>query len=317
VDPVNVLGPGRDFSTVVESARPVVAERVQYSAAGTPFAGGHCAAGDNGWERGRFGDVRAYLNTYGEYAQSDLDDFERFDAAVLDPYDYPDDSFSSTLIGRGTFVLAYIDVGEAEQVRHYWPEVQKHPEVILAENPDWPGCYYADSNSAEWHRIVLEHEIPYLQSLGSLDGLCLDMVDVVDVYPRLKPGMVSLIREIREWYPELLLMPNRGFGVLPEMLPYIDAFKYEELSARYDFDSSAYVYEEDEGEQSTLQEALDRKDIPVMVLDHVETSPPDDTMASNAWRTCGEVADRMGGRFAWYANSVNQDHPLWPFIDYR
>ncbi|MBU1672621.1 MAG: endo alpha-1,4 polygalactosaminidase [Actinobacteria bacterium] len=317
VDPVNVLGTGRDFSTLVESTRPVVAERVQYCEEGSAYSGAHCAAGDNTWERGRFGDVRAYLNTYGEYAQSDLDDFERFDAAVLDPYDYPDESFSSTLIDRGTFVMAYIDVGEAEDVRHYWSEVQKHPEVILAENPDWPGCYYADVNNPEWHRIILEHEIPYLESLGSLDGLCLDMVDVVDAYPQLKPGMVSLMREIREWYPGLLLMPNRGFAVLPEMLPYIDAFKYEELSSRYDFDSASYVYEEDEGEQAVLSEALDRKDVPVMVLDHLETVPPDNTMASNDWYNCAEVAERTGGRFAWYANSVDQDRPYWLFIDYR
>ena len=108
-------------------------------------------------------EARTYLNTYGDYGPSDLEEFGSYDVAVLDPYDYPDRDFPVRLREAGTVVLAYIDVGEAEECRGYWPEVEKRPEVILAPNPDWPGCHYADVNNPEWRRIILDHEIPHLE----------------------------------------------------------------------------------------------------------------------------------------------------------
>jgi len=236
---------------------------------------------------------------------------------VLDPADYPGPSFVSRLRSAGTIVLAYLDIGEAEEYRPYWSEVRKHPEVLLDRNPDWPGSWYADANNPEWHHIILEHAIPYLQSLGELDGLCLDMLDLVDVYPRQKPGMVDLVRKIREWYPELLLMPNRGFGVLGGVWPYIDALKYEEMSSRYESDQKEYVPGDDDEEMAALESALGSRDIPVFVLDHVSTDPPDNGMARDDFDRCARIADETGRRFIWYANSIEQDHPAWTWLPLR
>ena len=316
VDPLCHVGAGNDFSCIVYASRPVVAERVQYSST-IDLKGGHCAPGDADWERERCKDVRAYLNTYGEYSDSDIGPFGRFDVAVLDPYDYPDDEFPASLMSTGTLLLAYIDIGEVEDSRAYWPEIEKHPGVILAPNPDWPGCYYADVNNPEWRHIIVEHEIPYLESLGPMDGLCMDMLDTVDAYPELKAGMVELVREIREWHPELILVPNRGFAILDDIIPYVDAFKYEEMSSRYDFDTGKYVLASDEEELRTLESALRKKDIPVFVLDHVQTCPPDNAMAEACFERAQAIGAQTGGHFTWYANSVEQDHPYWPWLDYR
>jgi len=318
IDPRDYLGMDYDFLCLLESNKPIIAERVQYSDDSTALSGGHCALGQTGGGRTRFGDVESYLNTYGEYKYSDLDTFMKYDVAVLDPYDYPEHGFPSSLQGEGTVVLAYIDIGEVEDSRSYWPNVKKtHPELMLGPNPDWPGCYYADVNNPEWHRIILEEEISRLKIYGEFDGLCLDMLDTVDDYPQLKPGMIDLVKDIREWYPELILVPNRGFAVLPDILPYIDGFKYEEMSSRYDSSEKKYVLEEDEGELETLERALDMKDIPVFVLDHVKTEPPDTTMARHDFERCREIAGGMGRRFVWYANSVEQDHPAWSWLDFR
>lgn len=316
IDPLQYLGAGNDFSGLIDASMPVVAERVLYSTT-AGMTGGHCALGDDDWERARLGDVRTYLNTYGEYHYSDAAPFGRFDVAVLDPYDYPDPSFPAGLRKSGTLVLAYVDIGEVEDSRAYWPEVEKHPGVILAPNPDWPGCYYADVNNPLWRRILIEREIPYLMSLGQMDGLCMDMLDTVDVYPELKPGMVELVREIRDWYPDLTLVPNRGFGVLDEIVPYVDAFKYEEMSSRYDFDTGKYSLESDGTEMDALEAALRRKDMTVLVLDHLRTSTPDNTMAKSCFERTRSVAARTGRNFVWYANSVEQDHPYWPWLEYR
>lgn len=263
--------------------------------------------------RGNIGRATSYLNTYGGYKPSDLAGFRKYDVAVLDPYDYPDESFPTALRKSGTTVLAYIDIGEAEEFRDYWPEVRRNPGILIKENPDWPGDWFADVNNPQWRRIILEREIPRLQSLGPMDGLCMDMLDTVDDYPRLKPGMVQLVAEIRRKYPGLLLVPNRGFAVLPEILPYIDAFKYEDLSSGYDAETKTYKAERDLGDEAVLARALARKKMPVLVLDHVATSPPDVKMARADYVRSVQVASRMGAHFVWYANSVAQDHPGWPW----
>lgn len=274
-----------------------------------PMAG--CAAPGPGREA--LAGASSYLNTYGDYQASDLVEFEKYDVAALDPYDYPDEKFPAALRDSGTTVLAYIDIGEAEEFRDYWPEVLKHPGMLIGENPDWQGDWFADVNNPEWRRIILESEISRLRSMGPMDGLCMDMLDTVDDYPRLKPGMVRLVREIRAKYPGLLLVPNRGFAVLDEILPYIDAFKYEDLSSGYDAKTGKYVATRDRADQDTLARALARKDMPVLVLDHVATSPPDLKMARADYDRCKKVAAEMHAHFVWYANSVEQDHPRWPW----
>ncbi len=317
VDPAAYLGAGKDFGLVMTSDRPVVAERVQYCCSPGRFQGGQCAPGDALSGRKRFGDVATYLNTYGGYSMADAAEFARYDVAALEPYDYPDASFPAQIRRRGSIVLAYIDVGEVEDYRSYWPAVLDHPGVRLAPNPDWPGCWYADVNDPEWRRIILEIEIPEILGRGPADGLLMDMLDTVEVYPELAPGMVELVRQIREWYPDLLLVPNRGFAVLADVLPYIDAFKYEEMSSGYDFSKKRYVYAPDEEALPVLVAALGRKDIPVLALDHVKTSPPDESMARKGYDRCARIASQTGRRFIWYANSVNQDHPSWPWLPYR
>jgi len=287
----------------------VLAAALALAAACAPLAG--CAGPGAG--RGGLARASSYLNTYGDYQASDLAEFEKYDVAVLDPYDYPDEKFPAALRKSGTTVLAYIDIGEAEEFREYWPEVRKNPGLLIKENPDWPGDWFADVNNPEWRRIILEREIPRLRSLGPMDGLCMDMLDTVDDYPRLKPGMVRLVREIRAKYPGLLLVPNRGFAVLPEILPYIDAFKYEDLSSGYHAKTGKYKAEHDQADLDILARALARKDIPVLVLDHVATSPPDLKMARADYHRSQKVASDLHAHFVWYANSVEQDHPRWPW----
>ncbi|MHB8896721.1 MAG: endo alpha-1,4 polygalactosaminidase [Candidatus Geothermincolia bacterium] len=317
IDPRLYVSPGKDFACTLATDRPVVAESVQYCVAGCGYAGGQCSAGDGQYARAGFGQVATYLNTYGEYKAEDIAEFKKYDVAALEPYDYPDPSFPMKLRQAGCLVFGYIDIGEVEDYRSYWPEAQKHPAVKLAGNPDWPGCWYADVNNPEWRHILLEHEIPYILSKGPVDGLLMDMLDTVDVYPGIRPGMVELVREIREWYPDLLLMPNRGFSILQEVLPYVDALKYEEMSSGYDFGQGKYLYSRNESEQELLCDALERKDLPVFVLDHVSTSPLDEAMARNDRKRCGEIAASSGRTFIWYANSIEQDHPAWSWLPYR
>lgn len=259
--------------------------------------------------------VKTYANAYFEYKAHDLKKLRKFDIVVIDPYDVPNKSFVTKLKKSGTIVLAYIDIGEAEKWRVYFKNMPK--DLIIKENPGWPGNYFINVNDSRWHNIILNKAIPYLLTQGNFDGLMLDMLDTTDEYPNLKPGMISLVKKIHQKYLKLLIVPNRGFAVLPQISKYIDAFKYEEMCSRYDFDKKKYIYEDDKDEQKILFKVLKKHKIPVLVLDHVQTRPKNTKMAKKCFNKVKKFAKKTGANFVWYGNSVDQDLPIWKFLPFR
>lgn len=257
--------------------------------------------------------IATYANTYEDYAPSLFEDLAKFDIVVIEPYGTPKEAVDQ-LRSRGVIVLAYIDIGEAEEYRVYWEKMDR--SLILSENPDWHGCYYADVNNPKWHDIIIDTEIPYILELGDYDGLCMDMLDVVDEYPELKPGMISLVKKIREKYPNLILVPNRGFEVLDEIAQYIDAFKYEEMNGMYDSENKRYSYTDwdDDAELEHLLEVLQKQPMPVLVLDHIRTDPEDEEMARHCYERTKQISNETGYKFIWYGNSVEQNLPEWSFL---
>ncbi|MBM3315101.1 hypothetical protein FJY71_04565 [candidate division WOR-3 bacterium] len=91
--------------------------------------------------------------------------------------------------GRKT-VLAYLNVGEAEDYRWYWDEAWDAdadgmpdpgaPEWLGPAEPDWPGCYAVHFWHPEWQAIVRD----YLDTIiaTGFDGVYLDLVDVYEYW---------------------------------------------------------------------------------------------------------------------------------------
>jgi len=288
-------------------------ETTNFMAYDANFRGGVDVAGFDGSPKPSLANLSTYANAYKEYTDEDLAKLKRFDIVAIDPYDVPDRNFVAELKAAGVIVLAYIDIGEAEEPRVYWDNLDQ--SLILQENPDWEGCYYADVNNPAWHDVILDEAIPYLFEWGDYDGLKMDMLDTVDVLPELKPGMIELVLKIQAKYPDLLLVPNRGFSILPEISPYIDAIKYEEMCARYDFDSEGYVYEDDPDEMAILTSVLSSHNMPVLVLDHVASG--DEVMAQTCYNRALQKEQETGFNFVWYANAVTQDLPVWSWLPFQ
>jgi cysteinyl-tRNA synthetase, unknown class len=92
--------------------------------------------------------------------------------------------------GGTRLVLAYIDIGEAEDYRSYWAEAWQAPTAshrgsppfLLAVDPDgWSGNYPVAYWDDEWHNIWLgaAGEVANLARLG-FDGVYLDWVEAYD-----------------------------------------------------------------------------------------------------------------------------------------
>jgi len=297
--------------------------------------------------------IESYVNAYEDFDTEDIWDLQSFDIAVIEPYYAPSTGFVRDL-QTTTITLAYVSIGEADNERRYWdtwrptdrapdnpaiPRTTLTPDdtIFIAEDPGWEGSYFVDASNPRWRDILINEEIPYILWLGDghYDGLMMDLVDVVDEYEGLereaemRQGLIDLIACIDSAFPDLILVPNRGFGVLPEMVPYIDAFKFEEMTGAYgniedeDHFGEYYLKVDDEGERENddeieiLLSALQQYPMPVLVLDHVPTDPPDRRMAKECYKICSEFAEENNLHCVWYGNSVDQDLYIWPFLDLR
>ena len=105
------------------------------------------------------------------------------------------------------------------------------------QNPNW-GSYYVDASNEKWHEHVLNRVIPSLP--GTINGLFLDTVDTADIHKETREGMISLIKKIKQRYPDYFIVQNRGFHLIEETAESVDAVLFEDFSTYYDFEKLSY-----------------------------------------------------------------------------
>lgn len=209
-------------------------------------------------------DIENYVVYYGK---GKLEALSTFDLAIIQP-----DTLSKEELARlkasGTLVVAYLSVGEAEPARPWYLDGRVDPGWLLSKNENW-GSYLVDVNQKGWQQLMRELTGEFLD--GGFDGVFLDTVDTVDAYSETVPGMVDLIKGLREAYPQALLVQNRGFTVLDELTGTIDALMFESLTGSYDFGNDTYVYADNSFLAEELAELKKRTDLVILALDYADT----------------------------------------------
>jgi len=177
----------------------------------------------------------------GEYRLADMAPYQMM---FLDP-DQAGPHDADSITQRGGLPVAYVNIGEAESYRWYFPEIRS--EWMLAPNPNWKDHFYVDVNRTEWHDLIIGKILPAAFAKG-FAGVFLDMVDVSspELYPVLQPGVVSLIREIREAHPEKIIIMNNGTFLAQSVNDVIDGIVVESVFASYNFDTKTYYRRTDE-----------------------------------------------------------------------
>jgi cysteinyl-tRNA synthetase len=107
-------------------------------------------------------------------------------------------------------VIAYIDIGEAEDYRTYWQEEWEvgNPEWIAGEDPDgWEGNYPVAFWYDEWHEIWLGEDGTLLQILDAgFDGVYLDWIEAYsdeNVITIAEEDHVDPLQEIIWWVQDI------------------------------------------------------------------------------------------------------------------
>jgi uncharacterized protein (TIGR01370 family) len=232
--------------------------------------------------------IESYAVYYSD--KEPIEKFEPFDLLVLDSTHYPP---LQQLREQGKVLLGYISLGEVEKRNHYYREMRE-ANILLQENRNWPDSYYTDLRSSKWQKLVIEQLVPDILLKG-FDGIFIDTLDSPLDLERRDPAKFSgmtqstirLIRKLRENFPGMIIMVNRGYEVLQDIAPYIDLHLGESVYADYNFAKKSYgrVKDSDYRRQVEWLQAAKQKNpnLQVMTLDYA--SPEDQRSLREIYRT--------------------------------
>ena len=154
------------------------------------------------------------------------------------------------LSGLGVVTVGYISVGEDEHLRvgngkgpggkaswYFDRDKDGQPD----SNTTWRS-YFANAGDPEWRKDRLLEAKKLVEEYG-FDGFFLDTIEVPDIYPESRPGMIQLVEELRHAFPDKVIVVNRAFHLLsePRISSNIDGVMFESFTTSYDFDTHSYI----------------------------------------------------------------------------
>jgi uncharacterized protein (TIGR01370 family) len=158
----------------------------------------------------------------------------RFSLAVLDP-----DAAPLKRATDQTIYLGYLSLVEVHAGRSYFRNVAAEG-LLQTENPNWPGAHLVEVRDSRWQRRVLEKLIPDILAKG-FHGLFLDTLDSAEFLetqdPRRYKGMIEaaahLVRAIKHNTPQVPVMINRGYAILPSIVGSFDMLLGESVRTTF------------------------------------------------------------------------------------
>ena len=154
-------------------------------------------------------------------------------------------------------VIAYIDIGQAEDWRWYWNDSwiaptetsRGEPDFLLSLDPDgWEGNYPVAYWNEEWKNLMLYDEESSIQQIldDGFDGIYMDWVEAYDYEPVIAASedegldaqiqMIEFIDEIHQYCqlqnPEFLVIAQNALSISdghPEYYDLIDAVAQEHI----------------------------------------------------------------------------------------
>ena len=168
----------------------------------------------------------------------------RYDLVVLDAVRHPS---LAPLLAQKRTVLAYLSLTEMVKGHDAFPELER-AGVVLDPHPGWNGTYYLDFRRPEWTRLVLDRLVPRALKAG-FTGMFLDTLDDAAFleaqdpvrYRGMHEAAVRLVRAIREQHPQIVLMVNRGYTLMPELAAAVDIVLGESVVSTFRSDMKAYA----------------------------------------------------------------------------
>ncbi|MBL4890046.1 MAG: hypothetical protein JKX97_08530 [Candidatus Lindowbacteria bacterium] len=177
------------------------------------------------------------------YGQPETANFGNVDMIILEPDLWSDSQLAS--ISPEKLVLGYCSIGEVapskvssvDQSLFISSEsASADSKANFAKNEEW-GSVYVDPENPEWQILVLDRISAFLKK-DQINGIFLDTLDMVQIFPNKKSAMVNLVKSIRKAFPETPIVVNRGFDVFDEISSSVDGIVFEGFSTKFTEDKS-------------------------------------------------------------------------------
>lgn len=199
----------------------------------------------------------------------DATKFRGYDLIVLDP------GFRgslATVAQWGASLLGYLSVGEVRQTTDLY-DIAGSASALLSESPNWPGVFYVDVRSSKWRHAMVERAVE-LVTVRGFNGVFLDTLDSPPYLETTEPvgfvGMgraaIEIVRDIRRALPDALIVVNRGYLLLPDLVEYLDGVVAESLITTYSVNGFEWVQPEIVDQQLELLLPAKRQKPPVHIL---------------------------------------------------
>jgi hypothetical protein len=229
--------------------------------------------------------------------------FSQFNRVVIESENFTD--FHKTLAYKAE-VFAYISVGEAEDWRSVKPALKS--SWILGTNQSW-GNKIIDLTQRGWREYLLKERMTPLWMAG-YRAFFLDTIDSYQAVVKDKSGranqekaLVDLIQTIKNQFPNVKLLINRGFEIMPQIGRLVEGVIAESLFYSWNPIDRRYIAINDNDRfwlVKQLREIRSRYHLPVVVVDYL---PPH--LQEKAHQTAKRIAEL--GFIPWITNhSLNK-----------
>lgn len=184
----------------------------------------------------------------GEPAES----FAPYDVIVFDNLAHPK---LDILKSPHRLILGYLSIGE--EATHNPMSIHQQDGVRLEKNTLWGAeNYVLDLRSELWAADILQNQIPAILASG-FDGIMIDTIDMPleatrhspPLHQEMKAAAIKLIKAIRTTYPDLPIMLNRGFEILPAIAEDIDMVLGESVTTMHLREEDSYYFRSEQDNQ--------------------------------------------------------------------
>lgn len=180
-------------------------------------------------------------------------------------------------------VLAYLSLGESGPDAPDFALIKQRGLLMENMPTHWPNNLLVDARNPAWAAYLLEELIPQMLAEG-FDGIMIDTLDSLIEAEKRQPALcdgmskaaIDIVRTIRAHYPQITIMVNRGFDILPNIASDIDMVLAESIYANYGQDgtSSLFPTEVYDAVSTMLQQT--KTSFPHLQLLTLDYWPPDD-----------------------------------------
>lgn len=205
-----------------------------------------------------------------------LTDLQAYDHIVVEPA-----ALNRAPAPAGNRWYAYVSVGEVAAQREYRNRMPAH--WLAGHNPDWDS-EIVDQSQPDWPGFFVEQVVSPLWQRG-YRGLFLDTLDSYQRIARTpqaqlaqQQGLIRVIQAIRQRFPEMKLIANRGFELLPAIAGQLEMVVAESLYQSWD--ASQHIYRSQSAADSDwlreqLRMARQRYGLKAAAIDYVDPAQPE------------------------------------------